>query len=207
MKRIIIICCLLLYCCISLIGQKDENIHPWTIGTTYLPRLEKFGNIDYLLHYPLSIGLDIEYRINDHFSISLGTSLHYEKNITVPLTFGGRPSSLIYGYYTSTLYGIPIQLKYFYTKDKTKRFLPFFKTALINTYNRLYSETLLASEDLNIYSQDEYYIYWQLGYGVDTKIYKRVSMTAQIAFGLDLRNKSSFKSHIEPLVGLRYDFK
>ena len=207
MKRMLLVFCLLQYCGISLIGQIYENIHPWTISIAYLPRLEKYERTrNYQTHYPLSPGLAIEYRINERFSISLGSSLHYEKIKTEPLSFGG-PQRLIYGYSTSTLYGIPIQLKYFYTKDKAKRFLPFFKTSLINTYNRFYSETLLVSEDLNIYRHDEYYIYWQLGYGVDTKLYKRISLTAQIAFGLDLRNKSSYTSHIEPLLGLRYDFK
>ena len=165
MKRILLICCLLQYCCISLIGQKDEKNHPWTIGTSYLPRLEKYERTrNYHLHYPLSFGLDIEYRINDQFSISLGKSLHYEKIKTIPLTFGAPPR-LIYGYSTTTISEIPIQLKYFYTKDKTKKFLPFFKTALIYSFNSIYSETLFVSQDFITYSQDEYYIFWQLGYG------------------------------------------
>ena len=189
MKRFLIVWCLLQYFCISLVGQSVEDNNPWTIGIAYLPRLEKYERTrNFQTHYPISPGLTIEYRINEHLSVSLGTSLHYEKIKTVPLIFGGPPR-LIYGFSTSTLYGIPIQLKYFYSKDQTKRFLPFFKTALISTYNRLYSENLYVSQELDIYNHDEYYLYFQLGYGVDIKIFKSVSMTTQIAFGIDLLNK------------------
>jgi len=207
MRTLILFFCLLQSFCFSTQAQDDESKNRWTISTIYSPRLEKNERTrNFQEHYPLSPGLAVEYRINESFSISLGTSLNYEKIKMKPLVFN-EPPKIKYGYFTSTRYGFPIQIKYFYTKDKSKRLLPFFKTAFIYTYDRLYSEVLYISQDLSTYRYDEFYFYWQLGYGADLKIYKRLSMTAQIAFGFDLRNNSSDKSHIEPLVGLRYNFK
>ena len=207
MKGLFVFCCLLQYFFSPILAQNDEYKKRWTIVTIYSPRLEKYERTrNYQEHYPLSPGLAIEYRINENFSVSLGSSLNYEKIKMKPLVFN-EPPKIDYGYQTNTRYSFPIQLKYFYTKDKSKRILPFFKTAFIYTYDRLYSEILFLSGDLSTYRHNGFYFYWQLGYGVDAKIYKRLSLTGQIAFGLDLRNHSSDKSHIEPLIGLRYNFK
>ena len=201
-RRILFLFSILTVSDLILSGQDSLSIKPWVLSLSYAPKFEIFRplNPTNLIYYK-SIELSVNKKISQHFSLGFGINYQNLKKNDHALVFDGDgiDKDLFYNY---TNIDFPIQMNYHFLINH-KKIDPYVKVSFINSYYHS-SYKAIGIDYYFSDTQDEYFIYWDLGIGGQFKIYKRLSIMCQASLGLRIKHYNPQYTFFKSQIGLSY---